>query len=242
MSRLVADSENADEDGLEWELDEAQQLIEAELKRQAEVEDEERKLAETLELQRRIEEEAKEKHLAELRKKNAEVEMKIPIQLQGNFEDIQIGTHHIDCEGIFSTSIKESDLAASLPSSSVLMNIDVCKEVSSTGDGSVFVDHDNLRASSSFDLVALPHSETHESGSSRPKRSGKNRRKRLSRASHEDNHINTNGEQSFITALEQTKSVIDHDVLEYNGTLEGLKPLETGSILTTNSSEQTFKL
>ena len=241
MTRLVADSENADEDGLEWELDEAQQLIEAELKRQAEVEDEERKLAETLELQRRIEEEAKEKHLAELRKKNAEVEMKIPIQLQGNFEDIQNGTHNIDCESIFSTSIKESDHAGSLPSSSVLMNIDVCKDVSSTGDGSVFADNDNLMASSS-DLVVLPHSETHDSGSSRPKRSGKHRRKRLSRASHEDNHINTNGEQSFISGLEQTKSVMDHDVLEYNATLEGVKPLETGSILTTNSREQTVKL
>ncbi|KAI5055394.1 hypothetical protein GOP47_0028915 [Adiantum capillus-veneris] len=67
-----------DEDGIEVvAVEEPQQLLlEAELRRQAEVEDEERKLAETLELQRRVEEEAKERHLAELKKKQAEREAK----------------------------------------------------------------------------------------------------------------------------------------------------------------------
>lgn len=241
MIRLVVDSENADEeDAFEWELDESQKLIEAELKRQAEVEDEERKLAETLELQRRIEEETKEKHLAELRKKNAEVEPKLPFRIQGDAEDVHNSPGQLEFEGIVSTSIKEIELSESLPSSSVLMNAEIPKEVSSTADATISVDRDNPMAVSSHDRIVLPHSESQESGSSRQKKSGKNRRRRLSRASHEDNHISTNGEQSSITGqcVEQIRTVTDFDMSECNGMVEGVKPHETGRNTTTNSSEQ----
>ncbi|MCO5573202.1 hypothetical protein L7F22_026969 [Adiantum nelumboides] len=66
-----------EEDSIEMVAVEVSQqlLLEAELRRQAEVEDEERKLAETLELQRRVEEEAKERHLAELKKKQREAQV-----------------------------------------------------------------------------------------------------------------------------------------------------------------------
>lgn len=72
--------------------EESQQILEAELRRQAEVEDEERKLAETLELQRRVEQEAKEKHLAELKKRQAEREAPGIGQSQGSNSLSQINS------------------------------------------------------------------------------------------------------------------------------------------------------
>lgn len=117
----VGEIDEEDEDNMETVLvEESQQVLEAELRRQAEVEDEERKLAETLELQRRVEEEAKEKHLAVLKKKEAQRQAQGISQNQGStvsihcnsLSELNSGTY---CGDYFPAPFNEGD-ADSQPS------------------------------------------------------------------------------------------------------------------------------
>lgn len=282
VAEMLSGLEEDEEDGIEVvTVEESQQLLlEAELLRQAEVEDEERKLAETLELQRRVEEEAKERHLAELRKKQAEREA------QG------LGQSHINicskddetfcerngsacCEELCPTPSNEGDVADQQSQRTPILDSTVthgavhyhsCRSTSPTDKrvletlphdsfGTIAEDlRDQLSIGSNdqghIEIVSteiqstdnltnptnshatLQDFEMLDSNSSKAKKSGKSRRRKVNRSLQEDNNSrnaseeqNTGGGQDF----EQVKrSFIKNEKVQCNVAENGLKSLEAG--------------
>lgn len=249
----VGDNTLDDEDGLDWDsIEETRQEQEAERRRQAELEAEERKLAETLELQCNLEAAAKEKHLAELKKKQAEKDAKaspilknslgldsynassqnnsscwqnLPPDLLSQHQSKDVSYLESDSlvvqDALFNDVIDTSNcvpsgsthprntenfdyfplqLTGSLPSEGVhLFSREGVKDCVRSDLCARPVESDAaVDCEDSFSKAIVLHSsENLALNSSKPKKSGKNKRKKIARTQEDSNHTLSSEEQSL---------------------------------------------